>query len=82
MVALIPEARAARVEARRLRREVLELKLVLRESAVRSLAQRRAAAAALSGLAARRGEPLPSPWGTLRWSYDAEPLTGVLVAIP
>jgi hypothetical protein len=81
VAALIPDARAARAEARRLRGDVVELKLAVRASATHSLAQRRAAEAQLSRIMAHRDEPLPSPWSTLRWSYDAGPLAGVLVPL-
>jgi hypothetical protein len=81
VAALIPEACAARAEARRLRADMAELRLATRESADHSLEQRRTAEAALTRITARRSEPLPSPWSTLRWSCDATPLSGVLVAI-
>lgn len=82
MAALIPDARAAREEATRLRGEALGLKLALRQSAARSREQLRTADAALSRVQGRRCELLPSPWSALLWRYDHETLEGVLVALP
>jgi hypothetical protein len=81
VAALIPEARAARVEARRLRVESVMLKRALRESNAHSLEQLRDAEDALSRVRARRSEPLPSPWSTLRWLQDDEALAVVLVSV-
>lgn len=82
MVELIPTARAARVESKRLRRQTVSLKLTLRESAAHSREQLRAAEAALSRAHARCDEPLPSAWSTLHWTCDDRALAGVLVAVP
>ena len=82
MAALIPDARAACLEARRLRGELQTLKHALRESAADSREQCKTANAALELLEARRGQPLPSPWSTLHWSHDHRSLSGVLVLLP
>ena len=82
MVELIPTARAARVEAMRLRRETVSLKLSLRESAAHSREQLRTAEVALDRVHARRDEPLQSAWSTLHWTCDHRALAGVLVAVP
>jgi len=82
VAALIPEARAARVEANRLRRESRELRFSLRRSAARSRERLEAAEAAMNRVQARRQEALPSPWSTLCWSYDDATVARVLVSIP
>jgi len=69
------------MEARRLRRETLTLRLAMRESAAYSHEQLHTAEEALSQALERRCEPLPSPWSSLQWSYDHETLSGVLVSI-
>jgi len=81
VAALIPEARAARMEADRLRKETDSLKVSVRESAARSRKQLHAAEVALSRVHELRHEPLPSPWSSLQWIYDEETLAGVLVSI-
>ena len=82
MVALIPEARQARDEARRLRLESLRLKLSLRASAARSRAELREAHSSLNQVRARRSTPLPSPWSVLRWTYSDEDVDRTLVPLP
>ena len=82
MVALIPEARQARDEARRLRVESLELKLSLRASAARSHEEIIKARAAVSRVQARRSTPLPSPWSALGWTYYDEDVDRTLVLLP
>jgi hypothetical protein len=82
MAALIPEARAARQEAGRLRGESFALKLALRQNAAHSREQLETAEAAMSRVQARREEPLPSPWSALLWSCEDGALEGVLVALP
>lgn len=81
MAALIPNARAARDEAARLRDETAGLKLVLRQSAAHSREQLRTAEAVMDRLQDRRDSPLPSPWSTLDWTYEGGALAGVLVPV-
>lgn len=81
MASLIQEAEAARAQSRRLRGEMLELKVSLRESAGHSLEQRRTALESLDRVRVRRDSPLPSPWSTLRWSHDHSSLGDVLVPV-
>ena len=81
MAAVIPEARAARSEAWRLRSETMGLKLALRQSAAHSREQRQTAEAALVRVMERRNELLPSPWSALRWNCDDRPLSDVLVSL-
>jgi len=82
VAALIPEARAARIQAARLRSEVHARKLEVRQNAAYTREQLRVAEEALTRVQARRETRLPSPWSTLGWSYDHRPLAGVLVPLP
>jgi len=82
VAALIPDARAARMESVRLRREMQARKRVVRQNSAYARQQLRTAEEALSRVQARRDERLPSPWSTLRWSYDHQALAGVLVPLP
>ena len=82
MAPLIQEAVEARAQSRRLRSEMFELKLALRESAGHSLDQRRTALEELERVRERLDAPLPSPWSTLHWSYNYRPLAEVLVPVP
>src|SRR5262249_6929744 len=66
VAALIPEARAARMESVRLRREMQARKRVVRQNSAYARQQLRTAEEALSRVQARRDERLPSPWSTLR----------------
>ena len=79
MAALIPDARAARAEAERLRRESAMLKVAARASASHSREQLRSAESAVDRSRRRWDEPLPSPWSTLHWSSDHDALAAVLV---
>jgi hypothetical protein len=81
MAALIDEARAARRDALRLRTQTAGLKLSCQARVV--IAQRAIATAEQVTLRieARRIEPLPSPWSTLDWVYDARTLHDVLVPV-
>ena len=81
MAELIPEARAARMEASRLCMETRALKVSLRYSTAHTRAQLRSAETACSWIEEHRHEPLPSPWSSLQWIYADETLAGVLVAI-
>jgi hypothetical protein len=82
MATLIQEAAEVRAESRRLRSEMFELKLALRESAGHSLEQRRTALEAFDRVRDRLDTPLPSPWSTLYWSHNYRPLADVLVPVP
>ena len=82
MATVIQEAAAARAQSRLLRSEMFERKLVLRETAGRSLEQRRIALEAFERVQDRLDVPLPSPWSTLYWSHNYRPLADVLVPVP
>lgn len=82
MAALIPEARAARIEAVRLRYEARALKHTLRATAARSRNQLLAAEEARDLVLAHHYELLPSPWSSLRWRHQDEALDSTLVPLP
>ena len=75
-------ARAARLEARRLRNESQELKLTVRSNLARSQVRLGRAQVEAEWIRARRGEALPSPWSELRWTQTDENLERTLVPVP
>jgi len=76
------EARAARVDATRLRSEAQELKLIMRGNLACSRKQLGKAQRETDRAQARRVEPLPSPWSELRWTPPYETLELTLVPLP
>jgi hypothetical protein len=74
-------ARAARVDARRTRRESRSLKLRVRGNLNRAHERLGQAKREASKARARRGEPLPSPWSELRWTRTYESLDRTLVPL-
>ena len=68
MASLNAEARAARVEATRVRNEAEVLKLAVRGNLARSRARLGRAMAEMDRARARRDEPQPSPWSDLYWT--------------
>lgn len=82
MVALIvDEARAAREEARQLRSDSIELKLLMRSNSRIAEARTTRAWATAAVARARRSVPMASPWSGLRWLHEDEELNRVLVSI-
>ena len=76
---LTGEARSARIDARRVRREATEVKLHVRSNLALSRERRRRAEVQLERARTQRDEPLPSPWSELRWAHTYEPLELTLV---
>ena len=82
MAPLTYEARVARVEATRIRREARELRLAVRGNLARSRQRLGRAQVEADRAQARRAEPLPSPWSELRWTQPFETLEQILVPLP
>jgi hypothetical protein len=82
VAALNDSAAAARGDARRLRGEMQELRLLVRGNVARSHERLGRAQAEAEKAQARRLEPLPSPWSELRWTQTYETLERTLVPLP
>jgi hypothetical protein len=82
MATLSSEAHAARVDAKRLRNETHELKLVVRGNLARSRKRLNRAMVETERSRACLLEPLPSPWSELRWTRSLETLEKTLVPLP
>ena len=74
-------ARAARVEAQRVRIQSQELRLAVRGNLARSREHLGRAQNESDKALARRLEPLPSPWSELRWRQTYETLDQTLVQL-
>ena len=81
MASLSVTARAARVDARRIRSESSSLKLRVRGNLNRAHERLGKAELEASRVRARRVEPLPSPWSELRWTRTCESLDRTLVPL-
>jgi hypothetical protein len=80
VAALIEAARAARLEAQRLRTEERRLRIKLRANrAIQD--EMMAAAAAAAARAVQRERTLPSPWSELQWRHADLQLEQTLVAL-
>lgn len=82
MATLNASARAARVDARRLRNEAQVLKLSVRGNLARSRERLGKAQLETDKARAMRVEPLPSPWSELRWAQSHDTLDRTLVPLP
>lgn len=81
MASLSVAARAARVDARRIRSESRSLKLRVHGNLARTHERLGRAELEASKARARRVEPLPSPWSELRWIRTYETLDRTLVPL-
>jgi hypothetical protein len=81
VAALIEAARAARLEAQRLRTEERRLRIKLRANRAIQDEMMAAAAAAAAARAVQRERTLPSPWSELQWRHADLQLEQTLVAL-
>ena len=81
MASLTTTARAARVDAARLRNEAKELKLAVRGNVARSRERVDRAKAQAGRARMQRAAPCGSPWSGLEWLRDDEKLGRVLVPL-
>lgn len=82
MVALNDSAAAARGDAKRLRGEAQQLRLMVRGNVARSHERLGRAQAEADKARARRLEPVPSPWSDLHWVQTYDTLERTLVPLP
>jgi hypothetical protein len=81
VAALTAEARAARLDANRLRNDARELKLAVRGNLASSRERLGRAQRETDRARAKRIEPLPSPWSELLWTQTYETLERTLVPL-
>jgi hypothetical protein len=78
---LTTAARAARLDATRLRSDSHALRLAVRGNLARSRRRLEKAHVEADRAQARRLEPLPSPWSRLRWTETYDSLDRTLVPV-
>jgi hypothetical protein len=80
-VAPLTTARAARIDAKRLRSESYGLKLAIRGNLARSRERLGRAQVEAERARATAAAPLASPWSGLQWCREDEQLNRVLVPV-